>query len=75
MWAPAMGGQLFNVLFGIVYDRESKHQGNMETTCYGPACYELTFYLGALFAFICLFVLSITIYKKRLYRKQSNLLN
>lgn len=70
MWAPAVGGQLFNVLFGVVYDKESKRQGKSET-CYGPSCFKFTFFIGAVLAAVSMLVLSFTIFKKKLFKKQS----
>ncbi|GAA5798095.1 hypothetical protein HPULCUR_003495 [Helicostylum pulchrum] len=67
--APAIGSQLFNVLFGIFYEQELKRQGGAGT-CYGSACYETTFLVGIGAAFICIFILSLAIYKKKLYQRQ-----
>lgn len=65
--APAIGSQLFNVLFGTYYEIESKKQGSVSGACYGPACYEMTFFIGILAAFCSIFILSLAIYKKGLY--------
>lgn len=70
--APAIGSQLFNVLFGTFYERELKRQGG--GTCYGSACYETTFLVGIGAAFICIFILSLAIYKKKLYQRQYHLI-
>ncbi|KAI8372449.1 major facilitator superfamily domain-containing protein [Blakeslea trispora] len=66
--APAIGSQTFNFLFGSFYELESKRQGN-DSVCYGPDCFKMTFTIGIVSAFICLIVLSWTVYKKELYKK------
>jgi hypothetical protein len=71
MWAPAVGGQLFNVLFGVVYDQETKRQGDAGT-CYGPACYNSTFLIGGSLTVISMLVTSVAIYKRGLYKRQSD---
>ncbi|KAG2231518.1 hypothetical protein INT48_002912 [Thamnidium elegans] len=71
--APAIGSQLFNVLFGTFYEQESKRQGG--GTCYGSACYQTTFLVGIGAAFVCIFILSLAIYKKKLYQRQYHLIH
>ncbi|KAI8097947.1 major facilitator superfamily domain-containing protein [Gilbertella persicaria] len=66
--APAIGSQLFNVLFGTVYEAESKRQGS-SGSCFGSACYQMTFLVGIFSAFICTLVLSLAIYKKGLHKQ------
>ncbi|CEP14023.1 hypothetical protein [Parasitella parasitica] len=68
--APAIGSQLFNVVFGTFFEKESKRQGS-SGTCYGSGCYETTFFIGILSAFLCTLILSLAIYRKGLYKKQS----
>lgn len=62
--APAIGSQLFNVLFGTVYQHHTDQFG----LCFGNECYQLTFIIGIGSAFVCIFVLSLAIYKKGLYK-------
>ncbi|KAL7334791.1 hypothetical protein PS15p_200369 [Mucor circinelloides] len=68
--APAIGSQLFNVIFGTFYEKESKRQGE-SGACYGSGCYQTTFFIGILSACLCMFILSLAIYRKELYKKQS----
>ncbi|KAL9540160.1 hypothetical protein MBANPS3_009843 [Mucor bainieri] len=68
--APAIGSQLFNVIFGTFYEKESKRQGG-SGECYGSGCYQTTFFIGILSACLCTFILSLAIYRKGLYKKQS----
>ncbi|KAG1054352.1 hypothetical protein G6F43_003642 [Rhizopus delemar] len=48
MCAPAIGSQLFNLLFGFVYAKELKRQGG--EICYGIDCFKTTFVIGAVSA-------------------------
>ncbi|KAI7903967.1 major facilitator superfamily domain-containing protein [Cokeromyces recurvatus] len=70
--APAIGSQLFSVLFGTVYEKESKRQGELES-CYGSACYKSTFMIGILSALVCNMIMAVAIYKKGLYKRGSTL--
>lgn len=65
MCAPAIGSQLFNLLFGFVYAKELKRQGG--EICYGIDCFRTTFVIGAVSACTCVVVLSASIYRKALY--------
>ncbi|CEG83602.1 hypothetical protein RMATCC62417_17493 [Rhizopus microsporus] len=67
--APAIGSQLFNLVFGIVYDRELSRQGGQ--VCHGMACFKNTFITGAIAAGLCLFIITSAIYRKGIYRLQS----
>ncbi|KAI9483318.1 MAG: major facilitator superfamily domain-containing protein [Benjaminiella poitrasii] len=68
--APAIGSQLFNVIFGSVYEKESRRQGD-SGTCYGPECFKTTFIIGILAALACNIIMSLAIYKKDLYKRRS----
>ncbi|KAG0200786.1 hypothetical protein BGX28_006221 [Mortierella sp. GBA30] len=43
--APAIGGQVFNLVFGSLYDREAQHEHTLE--CFGVECFHTSFVLGA----------------------------
>ncbi|TPX59543.1 hypothetical protein PhCBS80983_g02411 [Powellomyces hirtus] len=52
-WAPAIGGQLFNTLFGMVMDRNTPAKASSiaaatQVQCLGPACYRATFVVAAM---------------------------
>ncbi|KAJ3166442.1 hypothetical protein HDU88_003310 [Geranomyces variabilis] len=49
-WAPAIGGQFFNTLFGVIMDRHSRRDSSNERErlpCQGTVCYATTFYIAA----------------------------
>ncbi|KAF9104716.1 hypothetical protein BGX29_001398 [Mortierella sp. GBA35] len=54
--APAVGGQVFNLVFGWLYDREAEHEHTLE--CFGVECFHKSFVLGAVSSFcgICVLV-------------------
>ncbi|CDS05417.1 hypothetical protein LRAMOSA07945 [Lichtheimia ramosa] len=66
LYAPAIGSQIFNTLFGALYDREAERQGTH--LCHGTACFRGTFLFGIGCALACLSVLAWAIVKMRLYR-------
>jgi hypothetical protein len=69
MFAPAIGGQLFNIIFGAVYDREAAKQG--QAICSGSICFQDTFIVGIFASLLCMAMLSLAIYKKKLYKRTS----
>ncbi|KAI9321367.1 major facilitator superfamily domain-containing protein [Dichotomocladium elegans] len=66
LFAPALGSQIFNVLFGALYDREAKRQGNYQ--CQGPSCFRSTFLIGAGCILVVFVIQGWAIIKMRLYR-------
>ncbi|GJJ69748.1 hypothetical protein EMPS_02096 [Entomortierella parvispora] len=48
--APAIGGQVFNLVFGSLYDREAQHEHTLE--CFGVECFHTSFALGAFSSFV-----------------------
>ena len=66
LYAPAFGSQLFNLLFGMVYDQEARKQGTH--LCKGLVCFQQTFIIGILVSALCLVVLTWAIVKMRLYK-------
>jgi hypothetical protein len=70
MCAPAIGSQLYNFLFGFVYDKELKHQTGK--VCHGISCFTITFITGAISSGVCIFILSIVIYRNSLHKYQTS---
>ncbi|KAI8143735.1 hypothetical protein BJV82DRAFT_514172, partial [Fennellomyces sp. T-0311] len=65
LYAPAFGSQIFNILFGALYDAEAQRQG--VHLCQGTACFRQTFIVGIGCAVSCLAVLAWAIVKMKLY--------
>ncbi|KAI7830536.1 major facilitator superfamily domain-containing protein [Gamsiella multidivaricata] len=40
----AIGGQIFNLIFGSLYDRQAQHEHTLQ--CFGPECFRTSFVLG-----------------------------
>ncbi|KAF9907935.1 hypothetical protein EC991_010374 [Linnemannia zychae] len=53
--APAVGGQVFNLVFGWLYDIEAQHEHTLE--CFGTECFHTSFVLGSISSFIGVCVL------------------
>ncbi|KAG1444093.1 hypothetical protein G6F56_010434 [Rhizopus delemar] len=70
MCAPAIGSQLFNLLFGFVYTQELEDQEG--DVCRGIICFKTTFIVGAMTSLVCALILSVAIYRKRLYKFHLN---
>ncbi|CAO3644906.1 unnamed protein product [Cunninghamella blakesleeana] len=68
LFAPALGSQMFNVLFGYLYDLEAEKQG--DHLCKGPICFTNTYLIGIVAGLLCLALMTRTIIKLRLYRRQ-----
>ncbi|KAI9021603.1 major facilitator superfamily domain-containing protein [Phycomyces nitens] len=68
LFAPALGSQLFNVLFGAIYDYQAKQQHSH--VCQGPICFQDTFRIAAICSAFCVCMLSWAIYRQGLYRSQ-----
>ncbi|KAL0092274.1 major facilitator superfamily domain-containing protein [Phycomyces blakesleeanus] len=68
LFAPALGSQLFNVLFGAIYDYQAKQQHSH--VCQGPICFQDTFRIAAICTAFCICMLSWAIYRQGLYRSQ-----
>ncbi|KAI8389277.1 major facilitator superfamily domain-containing protein [Blakeslea trispora] len=66
LYAPAFGSQLFNLLFGILYGRESERQGSH--VCHGSSCYNGTFYVAIFWVLVALGVLLSAVYRTGLHR-------
>ncbi|KAI9254615.1 major facilitator superfamily domain-containing protein [Phascolomyces articulosus] len=66
LYAPAFGSQIFNILFGALYDREAQRQGTH--LCHGPSCFRQTYIVGIGCALSCIAVLTWAIIKLRLYQ-------
>ncbi|KAI8992048.1 major facilitator superfamily domain-containing protein [Mycotypha africana] len=67
LFAPSIGSQLYNVLSGVFYEYESERQ-NTPGVCYGIVCYEKLFWTGILSSVLCIVVVTLAIYKKRLFK-------
>ncbi|KAI7868951.1 major facilitator superfamily domain-containing protein [Spinellus fusiger] len=70
LFAPAIGSQLFNILFGSLYDKEAKQQDSH--VCYGTVCFRSTFKIAVVSSFLCLGVLTLAIVRLGLYRSQKS---
>lgn len=68
LFAPALGSQMFNVLFGYLYDLEAEKQGSH--LCKGTVCFTNTYLIGIVAGLLCLVLMTRTIIKLRLYRRQ-----
>ncbi|KAG0175493.1 hypothetical protein DFQ28_000085 [Apophysomyces sp. BC1034] len=68
LYAPAISSQIFNVVFGILYDYEARRLG--VDICEGVGCFRPTFIIGAVFTFLCLLVVSWAIVREKLYKRQ-----
>ncbi|KAI7869066.1 major facilitator superfamily domain-containing protein [Spinellus fusiger] len=66
LYSPAFGSQLFNILFGILYDNQAKDQGTQ--ICKGVVCFQGTFSVGIVCSIICTSILSLAIARQKLYR-------
>ncbi|KAF9141642.1 hypothetical protein BG015_001217 [Linnemannia schmuckeri] len=53
--APAIGGQMFNLIFGWLYDLEAAHEHTLE--CFGIECFHNSFVLGSVSSFFGVCVL------------------
>ncbi|KAF8939678.1 hypothetical protein BGZ47_008082 [Haplosporangium gracile] len=53
--APAIGGQVFNLIFGWLYDLEAVREHTLE--CFGIECFHKSFVLGSLSSFLGVCVL------------------
>ncbi|KAF9931945.1 hypothetical protein FBU30_009240 [Linnemannia zychae] len=53
--APAIGGQVFNLVFGWIYDLEAQHEHTLE--CFGIECFHKSFVLGSISSFFGVCVL------------------
>ncbi|KAF9182867.1 hypothetical protein BGZ51_004382 [Haplosporangium sp. Z 767] len=53
--APAIGGQIFNLIFGSLYDH--KAQGEQTLECFGTECFHKSFLLGTCSSFLGVAVL------------------
>ncbi|KAI8366766.1 uncharacterized protein BYT42DRAFT_587815 [Radiomyces spectabilis] len=67
LFAPAIGSQSFNILFGALYDRQAKRQG--VDVCQGTICFRRAFEIGIMASVVCLLVISWAIVKMRLYNR------
>ncbi|KAI9024921.1 major facilitator superfamily domain-containing protein [Phycomyces nitens] len=63
LYSPAFGSQIFNILFGILYDAQAKRQGAQY--CKGAVCFQNTFLIGNVLGVMCLFVLGWAIANQR----------
>ncbi|KAG0374291.1 hypothetical protein BGX24_010583 [Mortierella sp. AD032] len=52
---PAVGGQVFNLVFGWLYDLEAQQEHSLE--CFGTECFHTSFVLGSVSSFIGVCVL------------------
>ncbi|KAI1319347.1 hypothetical protein EDD11_004213 [Mortierella claussenii] len=46
----AIGGQFFNLAFGMLYDNEARHEHTLQ--CFGVECFHISFILGACSSFL-----------------------
>ncbi|ORX45484.1 hypothetical protein DM01DRAFT_264856 [Hesseltinella vesiculosa] len=67
LFAPALGSQLFNVLFGALYDKEAERQG--VHVCQGPECFRETYWIGIVTVVICFFLMTWTIFKSGIHKR------
>ncbi|CAO3624781.1 unnamed protein product [Cunninghamella echinulata] len=67
LFAPALGSQMFNVLFGALYDREAEKQGSH--LCKGAICFTNTYIIGIVAGLLCLILMTRTIIKLGLYKR------
>ncbi|KAH7056759.1 major facilitator superfamily domain-containing protein [Linnemannia elongata] len=63
----AIGGQVFNLIFGWLYDVEAQHEHTLE--CFGTECFHKSFVVGSISSFIGL---SVLIYLAILTRRPSS---
>ncbi|KAG0305387.1 hypothetical protein BGZ98_004221 [Dissophora globulifera] len=59
----AVGGQIFNLVFGTLYDREAQHEHTLQ--CFGVECFHTSFVLGSISSFIGVSVLVYLTFKTR----------
>ncbi|KAI8063583.1 major facilitator superfamily domain-containing protein [Gongronella butleri] len=67
LFAPALGSQLFNVLFGALYDMEADKQG--VHICQGPECFRHTYWVGIATDVICAILMTWTLFKLGFHRR------
>ncbi|CAO3587901.1 unnamed protein product [Absidia cylindrospora] len=68
LFAPALGSQLFNVMFGALYDYEAEKQG--VHICQGTICFKNTYLIGMVAGILCLTMMTWTIVKCELYKRR-----
>ncbi|CAO3596761.1 unnamed protein product [Absidia cylindrospora] len=67
--APALGSQLFSVLFGVFYDHEAAKQG--VHVCQGTVCFKNTYLIGMMSGILCLVLMTWTFVKCGLYKRHT----
>ncbi|KAI8992522.1 major facilitator superfamily domain-containing protein [Pilobolus umbonatus] len=70
LFAPAMGSQAFNLLFGAFYDYQTKKQSR--NTCHGTICFKNTFQICIIGSSVVLLITFFVILKLNLHKRNAS---